>query len=263
MTLTIVTSHWNEDLEWLKKSKWPVVLIDKEGAEPTTLPAQHVIPNVGRETSVYFKYIIENYENLPDSVAFLHGHEEAYHQFHGRHLLEVIEKANYDKYEFISLNNYYRNYPFVDEDTEYMKIEKYWNLFDFPEMYKPPRWFMLLVPIGAQFIVSKNRILKHSKESYQRWYNIVMADKKDILPLFFENIWHILFGEFWRCTQKKEWFSFEAKPIVWWQDIHKKPKCFDYFAHQIFNTMDDDQKVEAIYNWYRKRIENVERPWTH
>lgn len=30
--LVIVTAHWNEDLSWLKKSKWPVIVCDKEGA---------------------------------------------------------------------------------------------------------------------------------------------------------------------------------------------------------------------------------------
>jgi hypothetical protein len=52
--LTIVTSHWKEDLTWLKKSKFPVVLIDKEGADPTCFEAQHVIPNKGFEVSALF-----------------------------------------------------------------------------------------------------------------------------------------------------------------------------------------------------------------
>jgi len=89
MSLTIITAHWKEDLTWLKNADVPVVLIDKEGAEPSPFVPQHTIPNYGLEASSYLKYIVENYENLPDHVAFIHGHETSVHQNHDRPLLEV------------------------------------------------------------------------------------------------------------------------------------------------------------------------------
>ena len=104
--VTIVTSHWKEDLTWLKKSEFPVVLIDKEGADPTCFEPSYVIPNKGLEASVYLKFIIERYNDLPDHVAFIHGHETAHHQKHSRPLLELIRNANTKKYDFISLNHW-------------------------------------------------------------------------------------------------------------------------------------------------------------
>ena len=45
-----------------------------------TLPL-HIIPAMGRESMAYLSAIINNYENLPDMVLFLHGHEMAWHTF--------------------------------------------------------------------------------------------------------------------------------------------------------------------------------------
>jgi hypothetical protein len=115
MSLTIVTSHWKEDLTWLTRSKFPVVLIDKVGSDQSPLVAQHVVPNLGRECTSYLKYIIENYDNLPEAVAFIHGHETSKHQNHDRPLLEVIEGANWKKYGFIPINNMHVGEGFSNE----------------------------------------------------------------------------------------------------------------------------------------------------
>jgi len=225
MSLVIVTSHWKEDMNWLKKSKWPVVVVAKEGSDPIDPPPNYVIPNRGLEASSYFKYIIENYDSLPDFVAFIHGHETDKHQFHDAPLLDVIEHANIEEHEFISLNNLMRVYHFVDEDPRFMSIETYWDIFGFPSEMKPPRLYPLVIPICAQFIVSKKRILRHPKESYERWFNLVMNEKesRNYYPLFLECVWHIIFGEPWQCPCPKSWFTMETRDPVWWHpDLYKK-----------------------------------------
>jgi hypothetical protein len=219
MTLEIVTSHWKEDLTWLLESPWPVNLIDKEGADPSPFVPKYVIPNKGQETSVYIKYIIENYDNLPDHVAFIHGHENAYHQCHDRPLIEVIRGAQREIHDFISLNNFFRLYPFLDESEEYMKIETYWRLLGFKEEDKPVRDTMLEVPIGAQFIVSREAIRRYPKTEWSRWYNMIMNESANQLPLFFENIWHIIFGQPYRCGPEPRWFSFQVKRDVYWNEL--------------------------------------------
>lgn len=216
MSLTIVTAHWEEDLEWLKKSKWPVVLIDKEGASASWLTPQHVIPNVGREASAYLKYIIENYDNLPDHVAFIHGHEEAHHHFHDRPLLEVIEGANIHNFGFISLNNFFAEYPFADEDVAnggFIEIEKFWDKFKLP-MKKPPHLLIMHVPHCAQFIVARDRIRRHPKTLYEFWYKTIMDEPENTKwPYHFEAVWYLIFGEMWFGSQCDEWFNFPHKRV--------------------------------------------------
>ena len=72
MSLVIVASHWKEDINWLKKSKFPVILIDKIDSDPSWMKPSYIIEkNTGKEVPSYLIYIIENYENLPERMAFI------------------------------------------------------------------------------------------------------------------------------------------------------------------------------------------------
>jgi hypothetical protein len=246
--LVIVTNHYKEDLNWLKKSKWPVVVVAKEGADPTDLPVQYTVPNRGYETSSYLKYIVENYDNLPDHVAFIHGHETAWHQCHDRGLLEVIEGANIEKHGFISLNNLMRWLPFANEDNkEIMEVVDYWFKIKFPVELTPPPYFMLRTPIGAQFIVSKERIQRHPKETWQGWLDAVLEDDGDKkVAIFFENVFHIIFGEFWRLEMHDDWFNFKPVPLVWFHDTLNETPPIDFYSEKLFNTMTLEQVNERL-----------------
>jgi len=254
--LVIVTSHYTEELNWLKKSKWPVVVVDKEGADPTDLPVQYIIPNNGFETSSYFKYIVENYDNLPDHIAFLHGHETAWHQFHDRGLLEVIEGANIEKYGFIPLNNFMGWYAFAhpsDVEDDRLDIVASWNKFGFPDHMKPPPYFMLRVPLGGQFIVAKERILAHPKQEWQRWFDLVnsknvSASEGKNASVFFEHIFHVLFGEFWRCELADDWFNFESAKLMWFHEFRNCPESFDHYSERLFKMMTLEQVNETLKN---------------
>lgn len=195
--VTIVTSHWKEDLTWLKDSEFQVILIDKEDAEPTCFEPAYVIPNKGLETSVYLKFIIERYHNLPDHIAFIHGHETSYHQKHSRPLLELIRNANTAKYNFISLNHWYRDYMFQDEPKYNVYFTQWWDLYKIPHK-KPPMdigFIMSNVPIGAQFIVSREIILANPLDVYKKWYTLLMSRGNQKESVFFEHMWYIIFGQ--------------------------------------------------------------------
>jgi nucleoside-diphosphate-sugar epimerase len=221
--LTIVTSHWKEDLAWLKKSKFPVVLIDKEGAAPTCFEPQYVIENKGVDTAVIFTYIIKNYDCLPDHVAFIHGHEKSYHQMHDRHLLEVIESANIHKYGYIPLNNMMRKYQFCNETQ---------NVPEMPGLMlkdrtiklgiKPlPELYDMNVPIGCQFITSRERIQNVPKATWENWLEALMSPEHQeakVLPVVFEYILHIILGERPDMEIESDWFSFGYR-VNWWHEI--------------------------------------------
>ena len=80
--LVIVSAHYNEDLEWLKKAPVPVVVCGKEGEKDAAIPSNRKCKtiNEGNEASSYIKFIIEYYDNLPQYVLFIHGHETSPHQ---------------------------------------------------------------------------------------------------------------------------------------------------------------------------------------
>lgn len=235
MSLVIIASHWKEDIEWLKKSKFDVVLVDRPDSDPSWLqPACFVEKNTGKEVPAYLKYIIDNYDNLPDRMAFIHSHETALHHQFSRHILEVIENAN-EKYDFVSLNNVVRFFAFANElDIQYTQIEDMWDMYEFPYP-KPERGTHFVATIHGQFIVSKKAVLRNPKSLYQKWYDIIINTDGGRFPkgsprehhttyvteTFFELVWHVVFGEPINCNIRPDWFSFPPEPIRVWT-----PNCY-------------------------------------
>lgn len=182
--MEICVSHYTEDLEWLKASEWPVLVIDHEGAEPHSFDTFETVPNVGYEASAYLKYIIERYDSLPEYVAFIHGHEEADHQLGGRPMLDMIRTANIKKYGYVPLNNAWRNVLSV---THLNGMQEKWS-----KMFTAPMPDRFTVDTGAQFVVSRERILSNRKSKYEFLYEII-SEKTDATIL--EHMWHYIFGE--------------------------------------------------------------------
>ena len=207
MTIEICTCHYKENLEWLKESPWPVTVVHKEGGDPVTLEKakMYTIPNIGAETTAYLYYIIKNYDALPDYVAFIHGHETSYHQKGDRHLLHMIRDANIQKYDFLHLNNAWRcvNVKYqlgrMFDDFETFSIDTIDNFF--------------IVCCGAQFIVSKSRILQHKKEYYEKLYSLI-KDKET--PVFFEIVmFQKLFLNTFSCVPHEDDFNPQLKEILY------------------------------------------------
>ena len=223
MTLTIVTAHWNEDLDWLKNSKFPVVLIDKEGSAPSSLKPDWVIKNKGMSVSTIFWYIIKNYDSLPDHMAFIHGHEHAWHQMHDRPLFEVIEKANITKYNYIPLNNFMRRYCFYNETSNVpgipgLMLKDHWLKLGFPPL---PDYYPINVPPSVQFIVSKKAVLNIPKAKYEEWLALMMesdATQDFLWTVNFEFLLHFIFGEKLDMDEQTDWFSFPYK-TKWWHEM--------------------------------------------
>jgi len=214
--VTIVTSHWKEDLTWLAtQSTFPVVLIDKEGADPGPIVPRHVIPNQGKEASAYLKYIVENYDSLPDRVAFIHGHETSVHQKHTRPLLEVIQASN-PKYGFVPLNNMHFGGEFADNKKAQIRLFTFWDRLclgtTVPSDHAVPEEAGPMVyDLGAQFVVSRERIRRNPKMLYEGWLHIMTTHPEfaDEFALILEGSWHVVFGEPFVHVPQKDWFSFD------------------------------------------------------
>jgi hypothetical protein len=247
--LVIVTNHWNEDMEWLKKSKFPVVMFDKEGSTPSCFEPYMVLPNKGGAESSYFKYIIENYDNLPDHVAFIHGHETAYHQKHNRPLLEVIEGANL-AHGYIPLNGWVRFYRFQNE-AGVMDLPTLWDDFKLPMEIKPRTGTAIGFQPNSQFIVSKERIRRFSKELYEHMYNVMLTEIPEMCPYvkkpigrhyaLLENIFHIMYGDGPMHYHDPSWFHFEYTPCLWEGHTPEERKFFEPFIE--FSTYAQIVKV--------------------
>lgn len=213
--LVIVSAHYKEDLEWLKRSNYPVIICDKPGGSDTSFdpdPTCTLNENKGREASSYLKYIIENYDNLPNKIAFIHGHEDADHQRYPKGLLRAIEDAKTDEFDFISLNNWIHLKKDTGPSPQLPVHPNSHEIGDHPKVYEEMRnnWDTVFRPIFginlpqyfrfpscAQFIVSKKAIQRRPKSEYQKLYDFMMEPGSDdwARGVALEFMWHMLFTE--------------------------------------------------------------------
>ena len=176
MNFCIIVARYNESVEWTKQ--FPNVIIYNKGIQLDNSYNEIFLDNVGREGHTYYKYICDNYENLSDYTIFLQGNPFD----HSPNIL-----SNLNKYinnteliiDFEFLSEQIHNSSLELESTRYLQcknIHKSWekifgvNIENQECIFGP----------GAQFIVSKNKILKNTKEFYK---NIVKMLEYSINPL--------------------------------------------------------------------------------
>ncbi|KAI9656975.1 MAG: hypothetical protein M1831_004523 [Alyxoria varia] len=207
-------TSWTDDLP----ESWSAhkFIMDDKTLKPHSVPR-----NVGREAMAYLTYIITEYDNLPEIVAFVHGHFTAWHQ------PETITS----RLEDLNITHLYQN-QFTslrckgNDDADWAKVNfwaiKPWNFLgpfwrvifpdgdpvtnvtDFPQTVR--------IHNGAQFATTRENLRRRSKEDWERirWPLIRgveefdelkrIADSVDgnynyALGMVFEPIWHILMGK--------------------------------------------------------------------
>jgi hypothetical protein len=190
MNVKIVSNRYNENIEWIKNSNYDFEIIQKTQES-----------NYGAESLSYLKFICENYDNLPDKIAFIHGHEHSYHQQYS--IIESIEK--YKNENFKTLNGKVFSYHYLNithpwfpkSELNFGLFDFFWNeiMSDFEECPKK-----LIFCHGAQFIVDKRLILNNNVDFYKKIYNFIL-DKKlgKIISVFLEFVWHIIFTKNNNC----------------------------------------------------------------
>jgi hypothetical protein len=173
----------------------------------------HTELNKGREANAYLWYILQNYDRLPSTVAFLHPHRLGYPAaWHN-------DASNYDN--VISLENL--NIGFVQRNG-YANLRCIWTP-GCPEEIQPRRappersngtsaehalaenWPHLFgsrvipdtiaTPCCAQFAVSRRQIQMRPLSEYKAYHDWLMKTTlgDDVSGRIFEYLWHIIFGQ--------------------------------------------------------------------
>lgn len=161
--MCIVVSRFNENVEWTKQFS-NVIIINK--GKPLLTYNERFLNNVGREGHTYYKYIYDNYENLSDYTIFLQGNPFD-------HSPNII--SNINKYINKYINKELTDFEFLSESIHYSSLNQerntYWQCKHIHRDWKRVFGEELdnhecIFGAGAQFIVSKTKILKHPKEFY-------------------------------------------------------------------------------------------------
>ena len=197
--IIIVSSHWEENLDWLTDIDKAVVVCGKEGEKtaPIESSPKCKTSNNGREASSYLKFIVNNYDNLPKYVAFIHGHESAWHQ--KKNILQLIAENEWKNKGYFTLNGHISG-DWNSNHELWPLLYKLWPNY-FKDDLKMDCPTHMEHDCCAQFIVSRDRILRHPRNVYEKWLNLALNDYKEYnikdrdMAILFEWIWHIIFGE--------------------------------------------------------------------
>lgn len=179
--------------------------------DPLTNSTLHTLRNKGMEANAYLAYIVQNYDNLPSTIAFIHPHKDGYpiawHTDNSEHSNVVsLQTLNIN---FIQSNGYanlrcvpdpgcpHEVMPFRDPPEEHRTIEAampdawrdLFNNTDVPHI--------LATPCCAQFAVSSKQVRRRPLDEYKKYYTWLMQTplKDETSGRVFEYLWHILFGQ--------------------------------------------------------------------
>jgi hypothetical protein len=184
---------------------------NKSPLDPLTNSTLRTLRNKGREANAYLAYIVQNYNNLPSTIAFIHPHKDGYprawHTDNDEYSNAVsLQNLNID---FIQSNGYanlrcvndpgcpsevmpFRDPPEAHRTTEAVMPEVWRDLFNNTDV---PH--VLATPCCAQFAVSSKQVQERPLNEYRKYYTWLMETPlhDDTSGRVFEYLWHVLFGK--------------------------------------------------------------------
>jgi Protein of unknown function (DUF3431) len=169
MSVCIIVARYNECVEWTRQ--FPNVIIYNKGEKLDDGFNEVFLDNVGREGHTYYRYICDNYENLSDYAVFLQGRPFDHSPNILSNLTQYVNNSELSiEFEFLSERIYNSSL-----NTE---CSKNWQCKNIHKTWE--RVFGVTVEdrectfgAGAQFIVSKNKILQHPKNFYENIVKIL------------------------------------------------------------------------------------------
>jgi hypothetical protein len=175
-TLVVVVNHYQHDTSWTQRLLHPCVIYNKNPNDFDKY--ERNLPNVGFDSIVYFTYIIENYDNLPDYVCFLQ--DDPF--FHCMDVIQTVNSFNFDR-------------PFVPMGTSYYLGGHDWAMTEtYAEKVGLPFERPLKMITSCQSIISKEKILTRSKEFYQLLISTIDKTVKCPDNYGIENLWPTIFS---------------------------------------------------------------------
>ncbi|CEN60628.1 hypothetical protein ASPCAL03064 [Aspergillus calidoustus] len=201
----VVASMKGDDVSWLHKffPDWhkSIYVVDDKKAELT------VAQNKGRESMVYLTYIIDNYDNLPDSVLFIHSQRYQWHNddpyYDGVPMLRNFQLPYLEKQGYVNIRCVWllgcpgEVHPLTDVHHENIHVGEYFK-YGFMELF-PGTELPETVGVSccAQFGVTRWKIRERPKSDYLRYRKWLSETDltDDLSGRIMEYSWHMIFGK--------------------------------------------------------------------
>ena len=198
LTRMIVISHFNEDLDWLDLfigNQIPYIVYTRS-SDPL---ARHSIKiNKGREAVAYLRYIVDNYSDLPSTIAFIHAHRTAWHQKDPSDIVIALRALQWHKYNYMPLTSSTTSSTFkLPSPDPQVKVNfEVWRDVLQKELGSPPENGVQTY-CCASFAVKKEMILAHPKNFYSNILDYLVASphSDQLTGRTLEYTWHMIFGQ--------------------------------------------------------------------
>ncbi|KAK3049640.1 hypothetical protein LTR09_009061 [Extremus antarcticus] len=214
--IIVVGQMGSENTDWVRTemTEWQNAIYYVD------LPANEVSPsglktkmNKAKEATPYLTYIVDNYPDFPDVMAFIHAHRrgmEAWHNdapsYDAVHMLNSLRLDTILKRGYVNMrcNNEigcpdevqpFRDPPQEDKHAEHAYPYVYANFFNVSWEEMKEQIPIVATQCCAQFAVSREQMLKKPKSEYERYLRFLEETHydDDVAGRVLEYMWHIIF----------------------------------------------------------------------
>ena len=201
----VIISRYEEDISWIKDYKFDYIIYNK-GSKLNEEYNVLDIDNIGNNQRDIFKFIYDNYDNLPDVMTFIQADP-----------FEHCKKEKFDKLinntVFTALESYediqQSDAQILDENGGYMEINNSWYIsshnstynqscvyHSFPEFmlkvfknYEYQYWNRFTP--GSQYIITKDIAKFYSKNFWEFFMNILNKNNMTEGHIIERSLWMI------------------------------------------------------------------------
>lgn len=191
----VVVSRWQQPTAWTQRlvEKGYKVLLYEHGTNvnnPYNLPN-----NVGKEASVYLRFIIDYYNFLPSYVIFLHDEEYSWH--HQGKIADLVLEAQGQRHKYHNFNKVRQ--CSIKKNEWWKHISAWFDQYLAPFIGPREKYgdWTMGQRCCAQFLVHRDRIHQFPKTFYEDLYGWIMTTPLDseISARFLEWTWFLLFDK--------------------------------------------------------------------
>jgi hypothetical protein len=169
MTKQLVVARYSESLDWLQQinSEYQINVYNKGNAINNSFTTN--LENIGREAHTYLKYIVDNYDNLAETIVFCQGNPFP----HCQNFIEQINLTKIDSFQWLA-NSLFDSDPFGKPHHHLHVDIKSFLQVALPDIEVPANFKF---GPGAQFIVTKETILSKPKEVYEKMLSLFTEEQ--------------------------------------------------------------------------------------
>ena len=197
----LVVSHFNENLDWIDLLAGLNITDTVYTTSRNRVTRPHVVTNrinKGREAVVYLQYIIENYSNLPLSIAFVHGHRTSWHQENPSDIVLALRAFRWHKTSYMPLTSTRTGSTFTPQanNSQSLVNNEFWRAVLQKELGSPPLSGIHL-HCCASFVTRREAILTHPRDFYSSIRNYILGSRHSdyLTGRTLEYSWHMIFGQ--------------------------------------------------------------------